>query len=531
MNQSVKTPKSVYTIFGLGIAVGVLSMSAAINGGVTKAFASPDATPRTISSTSSESLAELKNLDNSFSNLAEFAEPAVVDIQSTSGRSMNSDGSRRPAMGGEGSGFIFRPDGYIVTNDHVVGGFDNVKVILKDGREFPGKVTRAEDSDIAIVKIDAKDLPTLQFADSTKVRPGQISMAVGAPFGFTNSVTVGHVSALSRETQIQNRFYPTLIQTDTSINMGNSGGPLINVDGQVIGINTAIFSPTGSSAGIGFAIPSNEARLIAETLIKDGKVTRSMIGIAPADLKEYEKAKLKVDGGAVVKSVSSDGPAAAAGIKVNDVVVKVGATPIGSQMDLRDAMLKYAPGTTVPVEVVRDGNHLTVTTKLSAYKRPAQLTAPELNQDNSPFNDFQMPGDPNRFVIPKDFLKQFQKGFGQGNGSQGNGSQGDVPPLRQGKAKLGVQFNDLSGDLRSQFHIPNSAKGAVVLGVGPGSVADNLGIQPGDLIVSFDGKPIMTAKDLTVQMGTVKWGDTRRIRYVRYSDNGVSTIETTVQFR
>ena len=371
MNQPVRTSKSAVAVFSAGIALGAFAMVGVMKGGVvTSAVAAQSFKARTIGTTNLESMTELRNLDNSIANLADFVAPAVVDIQSTSGRQQGPDGERMPAMGGEGSGFIIRPDGYIVTNDHVVGGFDKVKVILKDGREFDGKVTRAEDSDIALVKIDAKDLPTLAFANSDKVRPGQLSMAVGAPFGLTNSVTVGHVSALGRQEVIENRNYPSLIQTDTSINMGNSGGPLVNIDGQVIGVNTAIYSPSGVSSGIGFAIPANQAKLIADTLATKGKITRSMMGLIPANLKDYEKSAKHLSGGAVVMKVTDDGAAKAAGIQTGDIIIKIGNTPITSELDLRNAMLQYAPGSTVPVDLVRDGSHKTVKVTLKAWVAP-----------------------------------------------------------------------------------------------------------------------------------------------------------------
>ena len=294
MNDKIQTPKSVYLLLGAGFAVGAVSM-AGIYGAkgvhVNQAFAAtPPAETRTISAPNRESLAEMRNLDSFYTNLAEFVLPAVVDIRATSGRQMGSSGERMPISGGEGSGFILRSDGYIVTNDHVVAGFDNVKVILKDGREFDGKVTRAHDSDIAVVKIDAKSLPTLAFGDSNKLRAGQMAMACGSPFGLEQSVTYGHISALGRDkTMIEGRYYPDMIQTDTAINMGNSGGPLCNIEGQVVGLNTAIYSPSGTSAGIGFAIPSNQVRLIVDKLIESGKVTRAQIGVMPQNLTDYQK--------------------------------------------------------------------------------------------------------------------------------------------------------------------------------------------------------------------------------------------------
>jgi serine protease Do len=260
----------------------------------------------------------------------------------------------------------------------VVGGFDSVKVVLNDGRELDGKVIRAEDIDLAVVKVDATDLPTLPFGDSSKVRPGQFSMAVGSPFGLDNTVTFGHISALGRTNQIRderlnlNRDYPDLIQTDTAINMGNSGGPLVNVRGEVIGINTAIFSPSGMNNGIGFAIPSNTARLIADKLITDGKVRRGAMGLLPQTLPIYKRKELGVDGGASVQQVVNGTPAAIAGIKQGDVIVRIGNIPVKNETDVRDAMLNYAPGEKVEVEVVRDKQSKTFTVALTSLDKLPQ---------------------------------------------------------------------------------------------------------------------------------------------------------------
>jgi serine protease Do len=462
----------------------------------------------------------LRNLDNSLANLADFVEPAVVDIKSTNGRQTAANGERMPEMGGEGSGFIVRPDGYIVTNDHVVGGFDHVMVTLKDGRTFTGKVTRAEDNDIALVKIDATNLPTLSFANSDKVRPGQMSMAVGAPFGLTNSVTVGHVSALGREKSIEGRLYPTLIQTDTAINMGNSGGPLVNIDGQVIGINTAIYSPSGVSSGIGFAIPANQAKLVADMLASKGKVTRSMLGLIPQNMTDYDRTQKHIAGGAVVESVTNDGAAKAAGIEKGDIVVKIGSTPINSELDLRNAMLAYAPGSTVPIEIIRGGVHKTVKATLKPWVAPKQEEIQEGPQQ-------QMPGqqNPRGFQLPPNFMDPFRQ-FGQGGG-------GEAPQTipNDGKAHLGVTVGTVTDELRSEYHIPAGVSGAVVVSVVPGSIADGVGVTPGDVITAFGDKKISSADDLTSAVKSSKVGDTVGFHYSRFSDSGSTDGTAKVTFK
>ena len=530
MNRKNNTPKSVYVTLGTGFALGATLMVVGISGkaGFDRAFGDthlPAFQTRTISAPSRESVAEVKNLDSFYTNLASFVSPAVVDIQSTSGRQLSESGERVPMSGGEGSGFILRPDGYIVTNDHVVGGFDNVKVILKDGREFPGKVIRSHETDLAVVKIEAKDLPTLAFGDSDKLKPGQMAMAVGSPFSFQQSVTFGHISALGRErTRIEDRQYPDMIQTDTAINMGNSGGPLCNIDGQVIGLNTAIYSPSGTSAGIGLAIPSNEVRLIVDKLIETGKVVRSQIGIGPENLTDYQKLQKHLSGGAVVMDAPESGPAGMAGIKKDDIVVRVGHTPITSQMDLRNSMLEYTPGSTVEVEVIRNGARKTFQVKLQEHKEVI-AQEPRMSPEGQGQQQFRFP---RGFDGPEEFFKDLP-------GMRGGPGMGErqprvAPTSPDGKPKLGVGIANLTDRIRQQFSIPADVKGAVVGEVDPGSVADSLGIQAGDVIESLGGKQVNTANDVSSTMASVKHGDSLKIQYSRFGQGSRSTFQTDVIF-
>jgi len=408
----VKSP--LVWILGAGILLGAGATATVVGGRSSHpTLSAPSVSigdPKPIGQVKTESMDMVKALDESFANLADAVKPSVVHIRVQSSSTRNQTGGFQ-IVGGEGSGVIFRPDGYIVTNDHVVGGFEKVTVILYDGREFPGKVIRAEDSDIAVVKIEAKDLPALQFANSNEVRSGEFAMAVGAPFGLDNTVTVGHISALQRTNQIPDpttgkyRMYWDLIQTDAPINMGNSGGPLVNIEGQVVGINTAIFSPTGTSGGIGFAISSNQARLLAETLIEKGKVTRGFLGIQPENLKGYQKKDFGVNEGALVVDLPNDGPAAMAGVKKGDVVVRIGSMPITSQVDLRNSMIKYAPGSKIEIEVVRDKEHKTFTA--TSKEPPVLPTQPQnlqrINPNDLPdfpgFKDFPRIQDPSQAPV------------------------------------------------------------------------------------------------------------------------------------
>jgi len=529
MNNELKTPASVkLTLFG-GVVLGAGAMYCVMNGAaIEKAVAAGElqVKARQMSDTSTENTVELHNLDNSFRSLAKFVGPAVVDIHSVSKRQMNVDGTRVPESEGEGSGFVISPDGYIATNDHVVGTADTVTVTLKDGREFTGKVTRANDanSDIALVKIEGSNLPYLSFSKNLP-EPGEFAMAVGAPFGLKNSVTVGHVSALGRSNQeIGNHLYTDLIQTDAAINMGNSGGPLVNVDGQVIGMNTAIYSPTGGSNGIGFAIPATQVQLIENLLITKGKVVRSMIGLVPDDVKEYERTGNLAAGGARVVQVEP-GPGQKAGIQKDDVIIKVGTARISDQSDLRNAMLAYAPGSTVPVQFYRGGQLKTANVTLEAYKLPKTAEQPSIQggsgRNGMPFNFGPFNGNP--FGLDP---------FGDRGGNGGGNGLENTPPIdHSGPAQLGVQIQDIDDNARSQFSIPGGTTGAVVVGVQPSSVASGIGMEQGDVVQSFNGKPITKAQDLKDALKGIKWGDVVHIKFIQFDGGNRLSVDRDVKFQ
>ncbi len=519
--------KSAMLILIAGAVFGALVMAAVHQSNlVPPATAQRTNSMKTIANVDAASLESLKSLDQAFAGIASYALNSTVHIRAQNSTSRDDRGRLTQFMGGEGSGIVFRPDGYIVTNDHVVAGFDKVTVTLNDGREFAGKVIRGEDSDIAVVKIDAKDLPAVEFADSGKVRAGQYAIAVGSPFGLENSVTIGHVSAIGRDSAVPDfrmeeggRYYPDLIQTDAAINMGNSGGPLLNIEGQVIGINTAIFSRTGTNVGIGFAIPSNQAKLIADLLIDKGKISRGYIGVRPVNLKEYQKKEMNLEGGALVGPYENSlpSPARDAGIKEGDVIVRIGTFPIRNQQDLRNSLLRYAPGETVKVEYVRSGERKTVDVKLADRPKPPARQQPTQrpNRSRGPSFEFpQIPGFPNF----EEFEKQFREG------------EEDVPPLRSGPAKLGVNVDSVTQTLRNQFHIPSNIEGAVVVSVEPGSVAQRLGIKPGDVIQSLGDKTIRSGADLAAAMKDVQWGDTKHLKFSRYGENTKFTQSRDVKF-
>ena len=261
---------------------------------------------------------------------------------------------RAPPMKGTGSGFIVSADGYVLTNAHVVDGASEVTVKLTDRREFVAKVIGVDKrSDVALIKIAATGLPTVRFGDSSRLRPGQWVVAIGSPFGFANSVTAGVVSATARP--LDENAVP-FIQTDAAINPGNSGGPLFNVDGQVIGINSQIYSRTGGYMGVSFAIPIDLALNVKDQLLTKGKVSRSRIGVAvqEVDQKLATSFGLGTPHGALISSVDPKGPSERAGLKPGDVITSVNGRPIDQQFELPTVIAQIPPGSVTHIGIWRD---------------------------------------------------------------------------------------------------------------------------------------------------------------------------------
>ncbi len=355
-----------------------------------------------------------------------------------------------------GSGVIVRSDGYILTNDHVVAGADRVTVHLQDGRELTGQVKRDYRSDLAVVKIDANNLPAAELGNSDTVKTGQWAIAFGSPFGLSDTMTVGVISALHRSQQIgesaqDQRYYSSLIQTDASINPGNSGGALVDVYGRVIGINVAIESPSGGNVGIGFAIPSNTARYVMDQLITKGTVTRGYLGVKPITPTYKQKQAYGVKSGALVQQVSENTPAAAAGLQVEDIILKYDGRDVQNEYELRDMVARTAPDTKVSLLVKRNGSEQTVRVTIAAA--PAVDTVTTRTQ---------------------------------------------APVETVPKGKLGVQVGDASDpQIRESLGTKAGEKGAVVTEVVEGSPAQEAGIRAGDVIVRLAGKAIDNAAALS----------------------------------
>jgi serine protease Do len=313
-----------------------------------------------------------------FASLAEHYGPAVVNVTIVGKRQNVSDvpngmspndpffeffrrfgqqPRNAPPPMGEGSGFIVSADGYIMTNAHVVADANEVTVKTTDRREYPAKVVGVDEaSDVAVIKIEAKNLPTVRLGDPSKLRPGEWVVAIGSPFGFENSVTAGIVSATSRAMPGGN--YTPFIQTDVAVNPGNSGGPLFNLNGEVVGINSQIYSRTGGYMGVSFAIPIDVASGVKDQLIKSGHVTRSRIGVSIQEVTAQLAESFGLDRphGALVGSVEDDSPGAKGGVKAGDVILKVDGDTVETSSQVPLLIAGKKPGSSVSLEVWRNGS-------------------------------------------------------------------------------------------------------------------------------------------------------------------------------
>lgn len=293
------------------------------------------------------------------------------------------DGGARPRGVSQGTGFIISADGYVLTNHHVVDGADTVRIRLADRREFTAKVVGSdEQSDVALLKIAATGLPTLRIGDSKSLKSGQWVVAIGSPFGLDHSVTAGIVSAVGRANPYANQRYVPFIQTDVAINRGNSGGPLLDTRGQVVGINSQIFSNSGGYMGVSFAIPIDVAMNAVQQLKATGKVTRGQLGIEmqPMGRDEARALNLPDDRGAMVKRVVPGGPAEKAGIIALDVIRSVDGQPINEYSDLPPIIGGMAPGAKVRIELIRDGKPRTVTATLNALDERVAASDPDAGE-------------------------------------------------------------------------------------------------------------------------------------------------------
>ncbi|MFC3712057.1 Do family serine endopeptidase [Sphingoaurantiacus capsulatus] len=428
----------------------------------------------------------------SFADLTARLQPAVVNISTTQqievGRRLprftpgtpldelfrrfqDQQGGGATGEGGEpvtreasslGSGFFISPDGYLVTNNHVITGrsgeavVDKITVTLSDRREFEAKVIGRDPlSDMALLKINATGLPYVNFGDSANVRVGDWVVAIGNPFGLGGTVTAGIVSALHRN--IGASQYERYIQTDASINQGNSGGPLFDLDGNVVGINTAIFSPTGGNVGLGFSIPAELARPVIEQLRATGRVRRGYLGVNIQPLSTDIAAGLGLpkDRGEIVASVEPTGPASRAGIRQGDVIVKVNNQEVTVDNTLSYIVANTPIGRSVPIELIRDGQRRTI--NVTTAERPTETA---LNAQTA-----EEPDEPTA-----------------------------TPPAGEASARqsLGITLSALTPEVRRQLRVAEDARGVVIASLNPNSDAARQGLQRGDLIVSINQRPTTT---------------------------------------
>jgi serine protease Do len=371
-----------------------------------------------------------------------------------------------------GSGFIMDAEGFIITNNHVVEDADQIKVRLADEREFDARIIgRDSKTDLALIKIDGKDLFPLRLGDSGRLEVGSWVLAVGSPFGLEQTVTAGIVSAKGRF--IGAGPYDDFIQTDASINPGNSGGPLLNMNGEVVGINTAIVA---QGQGIGFAIPVNLARDIVAQLKDHGSVIRGWMGVGIQDLTPElaEYYGIKNQKGVLVTQVFPDNPADKAGIKPKDVVVAVDGKPVSTGRELSAAVAGLPVDKEVPVKLIREGKELVVKVRI-AERKDAEPTASEPGPD---------------------------------------------------PADLGIRATDLTPETARRFGIDEGEKGALVTAIQPGSKAEQSGLRQGDIVKEVNRNPVQTTAELRAQLGKVKPGDTVQL-LVKRGSSGFIVVKLT----
>lgn len=419
----------------------------------------------------------IEDLSNSIADIAEKNGPAVVNIDTvrmvetqnpflndpTFGRFFGDqfkEYSKTIPQKGTGSGFIINQEGYIITNEHVVNKADKIKVTLSDGREFTGEVIGSDaTTDIAIVKIKADNLPLVALGDSDKLRVGEIVVAIGNPYGLQQTVTMGVVSAKSRSMPvgIEGRVYKDFIQTDAAINPGNSGGPLLNTKGEVVGINTAIIP---FAQGIGFAIPINIAKKNIDDLINFGKVIRSWLGVyiqevTPEIAKQFNQAEAK---GVLVGDVVKNSPAEGVGIKTGDIIKKVNNEEVNSPEELQDKIGNIEIGKEANIEIVRNGETISFIVKISEM--------PTVEEAGS-----------------------------------------EPPKEKVFSVQTGLKVESVTTEIAKELGLP-SVKGLVITEVVPGSSADDMGLQPGDIVLEANRTEVSSVEEWEKVINKLKPEDT-----------------------
>jgi serine protease Do len=441
-------------------------------------------------------IASPADLSRTFVNVAKKVKPAVVHINVVEKprQAARNEGNAFPQIPGlppfgqmqprprrgTGSGVIISPDGYILTNNHVAGDANEIKVKLSDDRELKARLIGADpETDLALIKIDGQNLPYAKLGNSSKLEQGEWVIALGSPFGLEQTMTAGIVSATSRD--LRSGPYDNYIQTDASINPGNSGGPLVNMQGEVVGINTLIFSRSGGSEGIGFAIPSDLASKVYTQLAKNGKVMRGYLGL---NLQTLTPAMAKASGadvadGALVGDVAdAASPAATAGLRSGDVIVEFDGKAVKSPKQLTEMVGDTAVGKSVPVKYLRDGRLQTTAIKLG--ERPGRR-----DSGNQPLRDDD-----------------------------------------QNTGKLGVSVASVNAEIARELKLKISA-GALIEGVQPGSPAAEAGLRQGDVIHKINRTTVANAQDLIGAIQSLRGEEEVVLQIERNSQLTFVTVDLT----
>jgi len=383
------------------------------------------------------------------------------------GQGQGQDGPQTREAGSLGSGFIISPDGYIVTNNHLIQGVngtgtvDSVTITLSDRREFPARIIgRDSASDLALLKIEGSNLPFVNWGDSNRARVGDWVVAIGNPYGLGGTVTAGIISALHRGITGAGA-YDRYIQTDASINMGNSGGPMFDMAGNVIGINSALISPTGASVGIGLAIPAEAAKPVIDALRRGQRPERGYLGVGLQPLDENIAAALGLpkDRGELVRSVVPGEAAARAGIQQGDVILKVGGRDVTPDETVSYLIANTTVGTRVPLEIIRDGRRQTL--QVQVGQRPTE----------------------------EELARQ------AGGGQDQDQALGQEAPVAPGTA-LGLSLQPLNPEIIRALNLPSTVRGVVITSVDPNSDASEKGVRRGDVIISVNRQAVVTPAEV-----------------------------------
>jgi serine protease Do len=457
--------------------IPIILLAGFLLGGITYYFLSKAARPSYTTFTPRVPK-QIEETSRAFSEIVKAVSPAVVNISSTKVMKKQPtpfdeffdffypfpDGrSKKWKEQSLGSGVIVSPEGYIVTNNHVVEQADEIKVILVDKTSFRAKVIGADPkTDIAIIKIDAKGLPVIPWGDSEKLQVGEFVLAIGNPFGLSHTVTMGIISAVGRA-DVGITDYENFIQTDAAINPGNSGGPLVNIRGELIGINTAIFSKTGGYQGIGFAAPSGMVRMVMDQLLKQGKVVRGWLGVTIQEITP-ELAKqfgLRITEGALVSDVAKGSPAHKAGIMRGDIVLEFNGRKIKDVATFRNMVAQSKIGSEVSMKILRRDKEVILKAVIMELPSERGEMVPSSSQDSNVHEN----------------------------------------------ALSGIAVMDLNASIAKQLGIEKDEKGVVIIKVEPGSSAEEVGIRKGDVVQEINRQRITNLNDFNKTAARIKAED------------------------